>query len=103
MPNERQEMIHNLKNFKLMKEDKLSIGDIHIARFELQNENQLFDRDIYMRHHTEHERNALKLLRSKTHLLIDVTKDARVEMKLCDFLEIDQPLNRFPHLNKSNN
>jgi hypothetical protein len=101
-PSNQQQMIQNLKNSKLVEEDALSIGEIHMLRFGLENEEELFDREIYMRHHANHEKNALKILREKSHLLIDVTRDTRIEMKICDFLGIEPPSDQqFPHLNLS--
>lgn len=100
-PSNQQQMIQNQKNSKLVEEDALSIGEIHIPRFGLENEEELFDREIYMRHHTEHKKNALKILREKNHLLVDVTRDTRSEMKICDFLGIEQPSDqKFPHMNR---
>ena len=90
-----------MKNSKLVEEDALSIGEIHMLRFGLENEKELFDREIYMRHQADHKKNALKILREKNHLLIDVTRDTRIEMKICDFLKIEQPSDhQFPHLNR---
>ena len=102
-PSNKQKMIQNLKNSKLVEEDTLSIGEIHMLRFGLENEEELFDREIYMMYHANHEKNALKILRKTNHLLIDMTRDTRIEMKICDFLEIEQSSSsdqQFPHLNR---
>lgn len=101
-PCDKEQMIKALRK-KTNRAYELSIGEIHMIRFGLATENELFDREIYMRHHVDHEKNALKLLRGKNHLMIDVTKDTRIEMKICDFLGVEQPLrHKFPCVNISN-
>ena len=55
-PSNQQQMIQNLKNSKLVEEDALSIGEIHMLRFNLENEEELFNREIYMKYHAEHKK-----------------------------------------------
>lgn len=101
-PCDKSEMMRALGK-KVDSAYELSIGEIHMIRFGLASQNELFNRKIYMQHHIDHEKNALKSLRGTNHLMIDVTRDTRIEMKICDFLEIKQPSShQFPHANKSN-
>lgn len=66
------------------------------------DENSLYDRDTYINHYENYNRNVINYFKNRPNdLLVINLKDDNAMEKLCKFLNIDITGKSMPHLNKS--